>query len=342
MTNAKMFGIAAALSGALVLGGVHPAAAQVRVGVGVSVALPVGHAWIEFGGARYAFYDGRFYRPYRMGRFVRVAPPIGAVLTWIPEDARLCSYDGFQYFVYDNVWYEPQYLEDGTLVYVVVEIPYGVRIAPYRVYYYPRPYVVRPVPFRGFFRGVFFRDRYVDRDRYYRDHDRYYRDRDDRYGRDHYGRDRYVNRDRDRNGNRDQRANTRVRVEVPQVRVRPQPRPAPQPRIRQAEPRAGQAQPRARQAQPRARQAEPRARQAQPRVQRAEPRARQAQPRVQRAEPRARQAQPRVQPRARPAPAVKANRQAPRPQAKARPAPRRPKAPARNRGHRGNGRPGGS
>ncbi|MEJ2679434.1 MAG: hypothetical protein P8174_10225, partial [Gemmatimonadota bacterium] len=245
MRNAKMFGIAAALSGALVLGGVHPAAAQVRVGVGVSVALPAGHAWVAFGNARYAYYDGGFYRPYRMGRFIRVAPPIGAVLTWIPDGARLCYYDGYQYFVYDGVWYEPEYLEDGTLVYVVVEIPYGARMSPYSVYYYPGRYVLRPVPFRGLFLGLFFRDRYVDRD-HFRKHRGSYRGLDRYDG--HYvdrgrnGRDGYVSRGRNGDGyrNRDGRAGTRVRVQVPPARVRPQPRAAPQPRIRQGEPRARQ------------------------------------------------------------------------------------------------------
>jgi hypothetical protein len=356
MTRVRMFGIAAALSGALVLGGVHPAAAQVHVGVGVSVSLPAGHAWVEFGGARYAYYDGGFYRPYRMGRFVRVAPPIGAVLTWIPEYARLCYYDGYQYFVYDGVWYMPEYMDDGTLVYVVVEAPYGVGVAPYRVYYYPRPYVVRPVRFSGVFLGLFFRDRYVDRDRYYRDRDHYYR------GRDRYGRYHYVSRGRnsDGYGNRDPRANTRARVQVPAVRVRPQPRPAPGQQIRRAQPQArpapgqqvrrapprarvapGQqvrrAQPQVRRAQPQARRAQPQVRRAQPQVRRAQPQVRRAQPQARRTQPQARRAQPQVrrtQPRARPAPAARSR-------AKPRAAPRRSRPASHSRGHGNNGHHGG-
>ncbi|HKJ91726.1 MAG TPA: DUF6515 family protein [Longimicrobiales bacterium] len=319
MARATKLGTATILAAALVLGAhPEPAAAQVSVGVGVSVALPAGHAWVRFGGERYAYHDGWFYRPYRTGRYIRVAPPIGAMLTWIPEDAQLCYYDGLQYYVYRDVWYEPEYLDDGTLVYLVAAAPYGIRTMPYYVRTVPYLTTVRVVRVYGYYdrssRLDWYRDlaRYRDRDWYRTRHDH------DRYARDRYGRDRY---DRGRSGayndranTRDRRVDTRVRLRVPAARVPPQPRRTPE--IRQwPQARPGAARPAPRTA---------------PRVTRPAPATR---PGVARPAPRARSGAVRPAPRARSGavrPAPRARSGVVRPAPRARPRVARPAAPVRS------------
>jgi hypothetical protein len=49
-----------------------------------------------------------------------VAPPIGATVTELPEDAEMRSANGQDYFVYDDTWYQPFYAGSNA-VYVVVE-----------------------------------------------------------------------------------------------------------------------------------------------------------------------------------------------------------------------------
>lgn len=56
---------------------------------------------------RYHYRDGRFYRPGWFGfEFAVIAPPIGAVVTFLPVGHRTVIVGGISYYYYDNVYYK--------------------------------------------------------------------------------------------------------------------------------------------------------------------------------------------------------------------------------------------
>ncbi len=53
-----------------------------------------------------------------------VAPPVGATVPYLPEEAREETVDGRVYLVYEGTYYRP-FASDGETIYMVVEDPRG-------------------------------------------------------------------------------------------------------------------------------------------------------------------------------------------------------------------------
>jgi hypothetical protein len=85
-------------------------------------SLPRHHDVVVLRGARYHYYNGRFYRPGPIGFFM-VMPPIGAVVTVLPTGHRTVIYGGISYYSYDNVYYT-----DSSDGYVVVPPPANITV----------------------------------------------------------------------------------------------------------------------------------------------------------------------------------------------------------------------
>jgi hypothetical protein len=81
--------------------------------------LPPRHRIVVFGGTRYYFFDGVWYRP-RGGRFLIVAPPIGLVVPFLPPYYTTITIGGIPYFYANEVYYTA-----GPGGYVVVAPPVG-------------------------------------------------------------------------------------------------------------------------------------------------------------------------------------------------------------------------
>ena len=68
-------------------------------------SLPYGYYDFYFGGARYYYSDGYYYRPHRRG-YVRVGPPRGAIIPRLPARARRYRQGRTEYKEYRGVRYE--------------------------------------------------------------------------------------------------------------------------------------------------------------------------------------------------------------------------------------------
>jgi hypothetical protein len=79
--------------------------------------LPQGYVEIVFGGGRYYFGGGHFYRREPRG-FVTVPPPVGAFIYKIPDGHNRIIINGVTYYSYDGVYYQP--ISNG---YQVIEPP---------------------------------------------------------------------------------------------------------------------------------------------------------------------------------------------------------------------------
>jgi len=87
------------------------------------------HEYVTYGGRRYGYYDGRWYKPGWFGlSFSFVFPPVGTTVTYVPDRHRTIIVGGITYYEYDNVYYRS--CPGG---YVVVPEPV---VAP-NVYYVP-------------------------------------------------------------------------------------------------------------------------------------------------------------------------------------------------------------
>lgn len=82
-------------------------------------SLPSRHEIVKVGHQRYHYYKGRFYRPtfFGLGFFV-VVPPIGAIVTVLPDGYKVIIVGGVTYYYYDNVYYK-----DYPSGYIVVPAP---------------------------------------------------------------------------------------------------------------------------------------------------------------------------------------------------------------------------
>ena len=69
-------------------------------------SVPPRYETFEFRGSRYHYRDGRFYRPWFFGYSV-VAPPIGAVVTVLPDGYSTCVVGGSLYYCYADTYYTP-------------------------------------------------------------------------------------------------------------------------------------------------------------------------------------------------------------------------------------------
>jgi len=82
------------------------------------VKLSPRHRVVYFGGLRYHYYHGRFYRSTLFFGLVIVRPPIGIIVDVIPNDSRIIVRRGIRYYCYDNVYYE-----ECPTGYIVVPTP---------------------------------------------------------------------------------------------------------------------------------------------------------------------------------------------------------------------------
>ncbi len=84
--------------------------------------LPAHHTVVTLRGARYHYYHGRFYRPGPFGFFM-VMPPIGAIVTVLPDGYSTVIVGGISYYSYDSVYYT-----ECPTGYVVVPAPSNVTV----------------------------------------------------------------------------------------------------------------------------------------------------------------------------------------------------------------------
>ena len=82
-------------------------------------SLPSHHTVVVLRGARYHYWGGRFYRRGAIGFFI-VTPPIGAVITLLPDGFNTVIVGGIRYYYFDGVYYT-----DAPTGYVVVPAPAG-------------------------------------------------------------------------------------------------------------------------------------------------------------------------------------------------------------------------
>ena len=92
--------------------------------IGVVVEAPPGQCTVlEMGEVSYCYHFGTFYLwdPDADGYKV-VAPPVGAVVGYLPDGQEVRYVAGTKYHVYASIWYRPV-MRGTTLVYQVVVPP---------------------------------------------------------------------------------------------------------------------------------------------------------------------------------------------------------------------------
>lgn len=84
---------------------------------------------VVVGHERYHYRYGRFYRPWFFGfEFAVAAPPIGAIVTFLPASRRSIISGGITYYYYDNIYYRA--CPSGYLVVTEPVINSNVTYAP--------------------------------------------------------------------------------------------------------------------------------------------------------------------------------------------------------------------
>lgn len=86
--------------------------------------LPVGYTTVYVGGTPYYYYGGNYYQPTGT-QYEVVAPPLGAVVGYLPRDAKMVVVEGVTYFVLDTTWYRRYFDNNGAVTYRVVRSPLG-------------------------------------------------------------------------------------------------------------------------------------------------------------------------------------------------------------------------
>ena len=81
--------------------------------------LPFGYYPFYWGSSLYYYNDGIFYSPYDNGGYQVTAPPIGAGVPKLPENAQPIKIDGVQYYEADGVYYKESVNDKGKKIYVV-------------------------------------------------------------------------------------------------------------------------------------------------------------------------------------------------------------------------------
>jgi hypothetical protein len=81
--------------------------------------LPFGYYPFYWGSSLYYYYGGIFYAPYDNGGYAVTAPPIGAAVPSLPENASAIKIDGVQYYEADGVYYKESVNDQGQKIYVV-------------------------------------------------------------------------------------------------------------------------------------------------------------------------------------------------------------------------------
>ncbi len=81
--------------------------------------LPFGYYPFYWGSSLYYYYGGVFYSPYDNGGYQVTAPPIGAGVPNLPENAQAIKIDGVQYYEVDGVYYKEGVDDKGKKIYIV-------------------------------------------------------------------------------------------------------------------------------------------------------------------------------------------------------------------------------
>jgi hypothetical protein len=81
--------------------------------------LPFGYYPFYWGSSLYYYYGGIFYSPYDNGGYQVTAPPIGAAIPTLPENASAIKIDGVQYYESDGVYYKVGTDDKGKIIYIV-------------------------------------------------------------------------------------------------------------------------------------------------------------------------------------------------------------------------------
>jgi hypothetical protein len=81
--------------------------------------LPFGYYPFYWGAGLYYYYNGIFYTPYDNGGYQVTAPPIGAGVPSLPENANAIKIDGVQYYEADGVYYKESVDDKGKKIYIV-------------------------------------------------------------------------------------------------------------------------------------------------------------------------------------------------------------------------------
>jgi len=85
-------------------------------------AFPRGGVWRTYGGIRYGYFNGYFYRPYGSA-FLVVPPPFGYCIASLPLGFVSFSYANSAYYYYAGTYYQRQ-----NDAYVVVQPPLGALV----------------------------------------------------------------------------------------------------------------------------------------------------------------------------------------------------------------------
>ncbi|HMI77841.1 MAG TPA: DUF6515 family protein, partial [Ferruginibacter sp.] len=90
-----------------------------RFGVRINI-LPVGYSRIYVGPNPYYYNSGVYYRPYSSGGYEVIAPPLGAVVSQLPSDAKVTVIDGQKYYQVGGTFYQEEMVDNNGLAYRVV------------------------------------------------------------------------------------------------------------------------------------------------------------------------------------------------------------------------------
>ncbi|MGH2412592.1 MAG: DUF6515 family protein, partial [Microcystaceae cyanobacterium] len=91
------------------------------VAIGASVSSPPPYYSTTYvGTTSYLYSDGVYLQP-QGSSYVVVAPPTGAVVTYLPEGCTATQIDGTQYYNCSGIYYQTFY-QNGTTVYKVVQL----------------------------------------------------------------------------------------------------------------------------------------------------------------------------------------------------------------------------
>jgi hypothetical protein len=82
-------------------------------------ALPFGYYSFLWGPYQYYYYGGTFYQPGNDGGYQVAAPPVGAEVPSLPDDAQPIMINGVQYYEYNGVYYQQIVKDNGKTTYVV-------------------------------------------------------------------------------------------------------------------------------------------------------------------------------------------------------------------------------
>lgn len=77
-------------------------------------ALPTGHLSINFGGIRFAYHQGVFYKPYN-SEYVVCQAPVGIRVNMLPRDCRRVVIRNVDYYYYNGTYYRPYGNEYATV-----------------------------------------------------------------------------------------------------------------------------------------------------------------------------------------------------------------------------------